>query len=1226
MTTAETKAALVFLCAAARDKRFVEELRNHLQTPALRSRLRCFASLDVPAGRMPSQEVEQAARQAQVAVVLVSAELLSGRKEEQKELNLLLQQWQLGRLLLIPVWARACSLSGTPLEKLKFIDERSCAEMRRAERDQLWVKVTEATCAALEAGEGERSTASMGKEELEALCVRVEERYRRALLEDRSLTLLQVLGMRTPFPIEQIYIRLRLHEKSEMRYLSPEEWGEQFDPEHVERRRQRRLEKRALEALEPQEAVRRHPRCVILGDPGAGKTTLLRHLAICMLRGREPDLPPVPVYLSLNAFAASGQENLLTYAVWRLARDYADYGLEEAELALYLRARLEEGKTLFLLDALDETLIGESAEEAGQSYSRVVEAVQRLANRSAVVVTARRAGYRSHRRLAGFDELDVLDFRWEEIKQFVQRWFAQESSHRPQARAEGVRLLRELYRQSHLLTLAANPLLLTLIVLTYEGSGELPARRAALYRECVTLLLERWDRERNIRRMGGPLHLRPDHHRHLLYELAWQMHLRGWRYAPRAALEEWIADFLPRLWLISGPELASQVLEALSDDCGLLREQGQDLYGFLHLTLQEYCAACYVSESGSVDLLLPYLGDPWWEEVTLLYAGAVNDATPLFRALLEGSKKAPPEDLFRSKLLLAGRCLLAQPLLRGWPELRRELPNRLFDELQQTPYRLMQQLLANVLLQLGFAYKDPVLGSGDESIIERLKDISLKGGSLLIYRAIRFARSGKEFSTLFFDDFGDISVFDFIIGISKFEDDIIFDERDFDFSAQIKNDANIIDAKIPSVGNYPIYRRLSLLEKRLEKQNITRKMLLVSFRKAIQSGDQKRIVDVLLSLVRAEELTVRFRSDCVLVLARVLDCYDDDEAVRVLLSLVKNKKLPEKVRYDCINLLNNILVKCGDEKAIEVLLSLVRDKKLPVEMHHNCVKALNRVLSSRGDGEAVEVLLSLVRDEQLAMMSRLACVETLGHLAKEVAPAQTGALAALADVGLHSEVRAALALALGESGERLLAAPLRLCWEREQDERLKRTLLLALVCLDDQDLGVLAQGEELALQGHTGGFLTPSESSLWDAYLPEYLAKHSSAETLGRLLRRSRFLRGWFSGSLIKAIETAERRDLVPVLLDVLEHSSLRAEPTKLRGVKLQGIIRALSQLGETPEVARRLLALFQRAVTDATLPVGYWVVDYLFEALWHVTRRAGLLVVERPRGSQRYVLLPRRS
>ncbi|MBE3566332.1 MAG: hypothetical protein IMW90_11455 [Thermogemmatispora sp.] len=284
-----------------------------------------------------------------------------------------------------------------------------------------------------------------------------------------------------------------------------------------------------------------------------------------------------------------------------------------------------------------------------------------------------------------------------------------------------------------------------------------------------------------------------------------------------------------------------------------------------------------------------------------------------------------------------------------------------------------------------------------------------------------------------------------------------------------------------------------------------------------------------------------------------------------------------------------------------------------------------KVLGGHGDGEAIEVLLSLVRDERLAIVLRLVCVEELGHLAKEVPLAQTGALAALADLSLHSEVRAALALALGQSENRTLAAPLRVCWEREQDERLKRTLLLALVCLDDLDLSVLAEAEELALQGHPDR-LSSSESALWKSHLPEYLVKHSGAETLGRLLRRSRFARGQLSLSLIEAIEAAERRDLVPVLLDVLEHSSMKAALISLRGAKLWRLIQVISQLGETPEVARRLLALFQKAVIDSNLPVGYWVVDCLFEALWHVTRRAGLLVVERPRGSQRYVLLPRRG
>ncbi|MBE3566960.1 MAG: NACHT domain-containing protein, partial [Thermogemmatispora sp.] len=598
-----------------------------------------------------------------------------------------------------------------------------------------------------------------------------------------------------------------------------------IDHLHVRRRQRHRLERRFGEALEPQEAVRRHSRCVILGDPGAGKTTLLRHLAICILRGEAPALPPVPIYLSLNAFAASGQENLLTYAVWRLTRDYRDYGLEEEEVALYLRTRLEEGKTLFLLDALDETLIGESPEEAGQSYRRVVEAVQRLANRSAVVVTARRAGYRLHRRLTGFDELDVLDFRQQEIEQFVQRWFAQEGNGRPEARAEGKRLLDELLQQPHLLTLAANPLLLTLIVLLYEESGELPARRAALYRECVTLLLERWDRERNIRRMGSPVHLRPDHHRHLLYELAWHMHARGWRYAPRAALEEWIAEFLPRLWQTGGPDLARQVLEALSDDSGLLREQGQDLYGFLHLTLQEYCAACYVSESGSVELLLPYLGDPWWEEVTLLYAGAVNDATPLFRALLNGSKKAPPEDLFHSKLLLAGRCLLAQPLLRDRPKLRYELPKRLLDELERTPYRLVEEKLAEILALLGRVYSEPVLGSGDDTIKDRLHEILRHKNPFINNFTLTDYRIYIDIIDDYYEDTGD-------------DDNMVVNDKS-------------VKTLVIRRSQYQD-RKLELLIQRLQKQNIDEEIMINLLNKIGKLYEIDDKIEFLLTLVRTE--------------------------------------------------------------------------------------------------------------------------------------------------------------------------------------------------------------------------------------------------------------------------------------------------------------------------------------------------------------------------------------
>jgi formylglycine-generating enzyme required for sulfatase activity len=52
-----------------------------------------------------------------------------------------------------------------------------------------------------------------------------------------------------------------------------------------------------------------------------------------------------------------------------------------------------------------------------------------------------------------------------------------------------------------------------------------------------------------------------------------------------------------------------------------------------------------------LDLLLAHVGDEWWQEVTLLYAG-MADATPIVQALLSGDADAQA-----SRLLLAGRCV-----------------------------------------------------------------------------------------------------------------------------------------------------------------------------------------------------------------------------------------------------------------------------------------------------------------------------------------------------------------------------------------------------------------------------------------------------------------------------------------------------------------------------------------------------------------------------------------
>jgi len=323
---------------------------------------------------------------------------------------------------------------------------------------------------------------------------------------------------------------------------------------------------------------------------------------------------------------------------------------------------LREGKALLLLDALDETAIGEQTEVADSSYQRVCDAILRLTTRypdAPIVVTARKAGYQRHMSLTGFTELEVVDFRPEDIEQFVNKWFT--CTGDAQGESKAADLNARLHRNSRISELAANPLLLSLIALVYEAQLDLPDRRADLYRRCVDVLLTEWDARRNIRRRRE---FKPEHKRQLLQELAWHFHKQGLRYFPAREVQAEIARFLPALGLPA--EDYEQVLLEIANENGLLKEQAYGWYGFLHLTLQEYFAALYTIEHpGEFASLLQQAGDPWWEEVLLLYAGQAADASSLLQTLLgspdQSGQVVLEDDLFHTNLILAGRCLAAHP-------------------------------------------------------------------------------------------------------------------------------------------------------------------------------------------------------------------------------------------------------------------------------------------------------------------------------------------------------------------------------------------------------------------------------------------------------------------------------------------------------------------------------------------------------------------------------------
>ncbi|MBD1908071.1 HEAT repeat domain-containing protein [Funiculus sociatus GB2-A5] len=453
--------------------------------------------------------------------------------------------------------------------------------------------------------------------------------------------------------LESIYVQLQVREEETLRYAKDEEMAALAaeEPSEQLRRSQVHIAKLAEVALSPEDALVKFRRMVVLGDPGAGKTTMERYLALQMAKQAEPKLPYLPVYVELGKFVDSKKNDLLDF----IADEWEKrYGFTKARP--YLEQHLNDG-TALLLDGLDEVLGGGTQEEAQAAYRRVADEINRLAtlfSAAPIAVTCRKAGWRGG--LRGFQTLEVLDFSWEQIKEFIKLWFKSDSD-----KAEGLR--QALEKNLRMQMLAANPLILSLIAIVYQQDLKLPEHRAELYKRCLTVLLKEWDSHRDIKRFNQ---FSTDGKRNLLKEVAWHFHKSGKRYFPEDELLELIADFLPTIGI--QPEDNKAILEEIAAQYGLLKVQAHGWYGFVHLTFQEYFAALAVKDKGTAALseLVGHRHDPWWEEVILLLSGMMNDATPFLLGILGHStslgslperKLAANNDLFHNDLLLAARCL-----------------------------------------------------------------------------------------------------------------------------------------------------------------------------------------------------------------------------------------------------------------------------------------------------------------------------------------------------------------------------------------------------------------------------------------------------------------------------------------------------------------------------------------------------------------------------------------
>ncbi|MBI3732071.1 MAG: HEAT repeat domain-containing protein [Chloroflexi bacterium] len=453
--------------------------------------------------------------------------------------------------------------------------------------------------------------------------------------------------------------------------------------------------------------LREHPRVAILGGPGAGKTTLMRFLALHFARAMQtvaesesapfrPAAPPVrdhdgndygearlPILLRVAVYADAFTKDRALSLREFLPTAFGSVDAPTEALGEVLYNALRNGRALVLLDGLDEII------EAGDRVEitrRIEEFAAGLHPHNRFVVTSRIAGYRSAPLGGGFAHFTLRELARPQIEKFLNRWCpAVERFHTPTAAdAEVARraqieidgIVKAVDKNEGVKRLAANPLMLTVLALIHHAGAHLPSRRVELYELAVKTLLEDWELARGI--PSGKV-VKENEARRMLGPLAHWLHASKSRgEASEGEVKDQLAQALGT-WRGLPPDhqdvetAVDEFLQRVREHTGIFVERAPKVYGFMHLTFEEYFAARELvrRRDQTARRIYERRHQPRWEEpirlaISFLSDDYPDDASDLIRtailaegedATVQGYEPSRYEDILHRDLLLAGRCM-----------------------------------------------------------------------------------------------------------------------------------------------------------------------------------------------------------------------------------------------------------------------------------------------------------------------------------------------------------------------------------------------------------------------------------------------------------------------------------------------------------------------------------------------------------------------------------------
>ncbi|MGB3404219.1 MAG: HEAT repeat domain-containing protein, partial [Microcoleaceae cyanobacterium] len=397
------------------------------------------------------------------------------------------------------------------------------------------------------------------------------------------------------------------------------------------------------------QAKKEHKKIIVLADPGMGKSTLLKIEALTTAQQERQKLDNqqtvdaviFPIFLRLSELAQTDDE-VIDIILKFIQKNYANFF---DKIHYLLRDKLEQGKCLLLLDALDEV----PTEQRISLIEKLTRFTQNYPCK--IISTSRIVGYGGSP-IENAKEVEIVPFSWDQTQEYIQTWFnnAQEQIEDDSVSAEG--LIQELKNKPQINGLAQNPLLLSLLCSLYQTKGLiLPARKAQVYEQAVNYMLSRWrsDNYRIASESGWVIAKKK-----LLATLAYQFSSEGKEVFSDEELWEKINQFLQQTEFSDFKNTkAKDLIKELTEEDGIIQKLDRegDRHLFLHRTFQEYFTASYLKNQ-DISLAKTLFWNYDQHETLTLLAGMMNHPIPLIEAIY-----TEKDDIFKTQLLLAGRCI-----------------------------------------------------------------------------------------------------------------------------------------------------------------------------------------------------------------------------------------------------------------------------------------------------------------------------------------------------------------------------------------------------------------------------------------------------------------------------------------------------------------------------------------------------------------------------------------